>query len=236
MWSGRWRSDVDFNCNNCFHNRNFSGRIHANDIDWKDVDRSKLHIDRDQLGKLDRNNIRQGLRNDRGNDLRARAADVRRNHQVPPGAGKIGDIRKNALQNRPGGDRPGRLPGGQGRPGVANAVAQHPNVAGRVQGGGGKGGQIQRPAGGAGAKARAAAAGRAKAPASINRPVHAPKPGGRIDHRPKVPSGLGEIRSGRSAQIHSARGAAVRGGGQRAVPHRQAGGGRPRPHPGGRRH
>src|SRR5262249_6693964 len=31
--SGRW-GDVDINCNNCFNNRNFNGRMNWNDVDW----------------------------------------------------------------------------------------------------------------------------------------------------------------------------------------------------------
>ncbi|MBS7543967.1 DUF3300 domain-containing protein [Ancylobacter oerskovii] len=218
VWGGRWRGDVDVDCNNCFNNRNFNGRVDINDIDWRNVDRSKLNIDRSQINRIDRTNIRDGLKADHGNDLRAKAGDIRRDNPGRPRPGPVNDVRKSTLDglkagggNRPG---PGAGPGAAGRPGAGNAIAQRPNAGNRP--GGDRAGPANRPSGG-----------------QVHRPSGAPKPGGRVDNRPRVPSGLGEVRSGRSVQMHSARGASVRGGGQRAMPPRAMGGGRGGGHMGG---
>lgn len=224
VWGGRWRGDLGVNCINCYRDRNFSGRLNVNDIDWKNVDRSRLQIDRNQFGAIDGNRIRQGLDTDRRNDLRARAGDLRRSQPGAPGAAKAGDIRRSALQNH---NAAGQIRAGQIQTGNAgNALARHPNVADRPAG-------VNRPPGSL--KPGGAVTDHNNGPAKINRPASMPKPGGRIDQRPKVPSGLGEVRKGRTAQLHSARGAAARGGGQRALPHRPAGGGKPHVRAGARR-
>ena len=42
VWGGRWNGgDIDIDCNNCFNNRDFNGKINFNDVDWKNVDRSQ---------------------------------------------------------------------------------------------------------------------------------------------------------------------------------------------------
>ncbi|WP_460437233.1 DUF3300 domain-containing protein [Ancylobacter sonchi] len=225
VWGGRWRGDADFDCNNCFNDRNFNGRVNIKDVDWRNVDRSKLNFDRNQLNKIDRTNIRNGLEGDRGNNLKNKAGDIRRNNPggARPGGGPVGDVRKSTLDGLKagGGNRPG--PGGAGGPGIA----QRPNVGDRPGGGDRPGaGQINRPSGG---QVNRPGGGQVNRPSGgqVKRPSGAPKPGGRVDNRPRTPSGLGEVRSGRSAQMHSSRGAAVRGGGQRAMPPRGMGGGGP---------
>ncbi|MCB4769688.1 DUF3300 domain-containing protein [Ancylobacter sp. Lp-2] len=245
VWGGRWRGDADFDCNNCFNNRNFNGRVNIKDVDWRNVDRSKLNFDRNQLNKIDRTNIRKGLEGDRGNNLKNKAGDIRRNNpgggQRPGGGpGPVGDVRKSTLDGLKAGG--GNRPGGGG-PGGGAGIAQRPNVGDRPGGGDRPGaGQINRPSGGqanrpAGGQVNRPAGGQGNRPGGgqVNRPSGAPKPGGRVDNRPRTPSGLGEVRSGRSAQMHSSRGAAVRGGGQRAMPPRGMGGGGGRGGGGGHR-
>ena len=59
VWGGGWDGgDIDIDCNDCFNNRDFNGKVNFNDVDWKNIDRSKINIDRDQLNKLDRTNIK----------------------------------------------------------------------------------------------------------------------------------------------------------------------------------
>lgn len=210
VWGGPWRGNVDVDCNNCFNNRNFTGRVNLNDIDWKNVDRSRLHFDHNQF---DRTNIRNSIERNKGNDLRARAAEIHRPALAGAGGGPVKDVRKSTLEGlkreagkHPGlGDRAGGgLPAGLGDhgPGAKGAhLGDRPNA-----------GAIKRPDGG----------GR---PQKINRPDGAPKLGGRVDSRPGKPSGLGEVRSGKAAKIHSDRGGKALGGGM--------GGNRPAIHAGG---
>jgi hypothetical protein len=35
--NGRWGNDLDIDCNNCFNNRNFNGKMKWNDVDWNNV-------------------------------------------------------------------------------------------------------------------------------------------------------------------------------------------------------
>ena len=46
VWGGNggWGNDIDIDCNNCFNNRDFNGKVNWNDVDWKNVDRSKIKI------------------------------------------------------------------------------------------------------------------------------------------------------------------------------------------------
>ena len=42
--------------------RDFNGKVNFNDVDWKNVDRSKINFDRDQLANFDRTNIKDGIK------------------------------------------------------------------------------------------------------------------------------------------------------------------------------
>src|SRR4029077_9439525 len=45
VWGGRWDGgDVNIDCNNCLNNIN--GKVNFNDVDWKNVDRSKINFDK----------------------------------------------------------------------------------------------------------------------------------------------------------------------------------------------
>ncbi len=65
VWGGGWDGgDIDIDCNNCFNNRDFNGKINFNDVDWKNIDRDKINIDRDQFNKFDRDNIKNKVRDE----------------------------------------------------------------------------------------------------------------------------------------------------------------------------
>ena len=133
VWGGHWDGgDIDIDCNDCFNNREFNGKVNINDIDWKNVDRSKINIDRNQLNKLDQNNIKSNIERNPDNSIHDRAKDIKKRDQVANrGPGKTAgtqDLRKSTLDglkgqggqaaNRPG-DRPGvDRPAGKPKPGA----------------------------------------------------------------------------------------------------------------------
>ena len=83
VWGGRWDGrDVDIDCNNCFNN--IKGKVNFNDVDWKNVDRSKIKFDRDQFKKVDRSAMRDRVKADGRNNLRTKAAEVRRDRPSAP--------------------------------------------------------------------------------------------------------------------------------------------------------
>ena len=191
VWGGRWNGgDVDIDCNNCFNNRDFNGKVNFNDVDWKNVDRSKINMDRDQINKLDRDSMKNRIGKNGDNAIRDRARDVKKRDNVAnrrPGQGGAGtrDIRKSTLEGLKG-------QGGQ----AANRPANRAN--------------IDRPAN------RPAAANRdAQRPANANRKAGKPKPAARADNRPKKPSGLGNVNRGKATKVSSNRGRQSMGGGNR---------------------
>ena len=119
VWGGHWDGgDIDFDCNNCFNNRDFNGKVNFNDVDWKNIDRSKINIDRDQLNKFDRNEIKNKVKANTDNSIRDRAKDIKKRDNIAnkrPGAGGAGtrDIRQSTLDGLKG----ARRSGGQSAPG-----------------------------------------------------------------------------------------------------------------------
>lgn len=99
VWGGDWGGDVDIDCNKCFNN--IDGKINWKDVDWKNVDRSKLNINRDQLAKIDRTKIKDGLRGNGANSIRSKADNLRRDRAatLPSRAAKAKDVRKSALDS-----------------------------------------------------------------------------------------------------------------------------------------
>jgi hypothetical protein len=194
VWGGRWNgSDINIDCNNCFNNRDFNGKIDFNDVDWKNIDRSKIKIDRDQLNKFDRDNMKNRIEKNGDNAIRDRARDIKKNDQVASrGPGKTAgtrDIRKSTLDGLKG-------QGGQ----AVNRPADRPNV--------------DRPAAKP-AVDRPTANRPAAKPANLNRPAGKPKPATRVDNRPKKPSGLGNVDRGKATRVSSNRGHESMGGGSR---------------------
>ena len=99
VWGGNWNgNDIDIDCNNCFNNRDFNGTINFNDVDWKNVDRSKLKIDRDQLTKFDSTNIENRVERNANTSINNRASEIKRTDGTVRGPGKTGtssaDVRR----------------------------------------------------------------------------------------------------------------------------------------------
>ena len=79
VWGGRWDGgDIDLDCNNCFNNRDFNGKVNFNDVDWKNVDRSKLNFDKNKLNNIDRSEMRNRVKADGRNDFRNKASEIRK--------------------------------------------------------------------------------------------------------------------------------------------------------------
>lgn len=194
VWGGRWNgNDINIDCNNCFNNRDFNGNININDVDWKNVDRSKIKIERDQLNKFDQNNIKNRIEKNGDNAIRDRARDIKKNdslaNRVPGKTAATRDIRKSTLD------------GLKAKPAQVTRPAKPAN--------------IQKPA------ARPTANRPAAKPAKVNRPAGKPKPAARVDNRPKKPSGLGNVDRGKATKVSSNRGHQSMGGGSRGGGHKQ---------------
>lgn len=212
VWGGRWNGgDMDIDCNNCFNNIN--GKVKWNDVDWKNVDRSKINFNRDQLQHFDRNSIKNNIKANGNNNLRNRAAEINRDRpNARPGgggAGQIRDVRKSTLDGLKAQQRPAARPGGGGG-GQAIAKARP-----------GDGRQNINRAGG-------------NKPSQVNRPSGKKKMAAKAQNRQR-PSGLGNVNSGRREVASSRRGGQSLGGGQRGGgrPQMSRGGGRPQMHRGG---
>ncbi|MEK1886423.1 MAG: DUF3300 domain-containing protein [Phyllobacterium sp.] len=218
VWGGNWGGDVDIDCNNCLNNRNFNGKVNLNDVDWKNVDRSKLSIGKDQLGKLDRSAIKSNLQSDNRNQLKNKLGDAQ---------GNRGQGARSAAATRAADIRKGTAEGLKG-----DARTRAANAGNRAN--------VDRPARAADRPARAAdrparAADRPSRPAAKagNRP-NKPQMAARPDNRGRQPSALGNVQSGRREAVASHRGGQSMGGGQRGGPRVSHGGG-PRVSPGGGR-
>jgi hypothetical protein len=194
VWGGRWDgNDIDIDCNNCFNNRDFNGKINLNDVDWKNIDRDKINIDRNQFNKFDQNNIKNRIEKNGDNAIRDRARDIKKNdklaNRVPGKTAGTRDIRKSTLD------------GLKAKPANVTRPAKPAN--------------IQKPA------AKPTANRPAAKPAKVNRPAGKPKPAARVDNRPKKPSGLGNVDRGKVTRVSSNRGNKSMGGGSRGGGHKQ---------------
>ncbi|MBX4908433.1 MULTISPECIES: DUF3300 domain-containing protein [Rhizobium] len=180
VWGGRWDGDIDIDCNNCLNDRNFNGKLKFNDVDWSNVDRSKLSIGKDQFAKLDRSSIKSSLQSDNRNQLRNRANDIQASQR--PGnrgnAARAEDIRKNTAQGlkaKPAANRPAA----SDRQGASRPEARPQKAANRPA----------KPA--------------QKSVKKANKPQMASRP----DNRGRQPSALGNPQSGRREAVSSHRGA-----------------------------
>ena len=210
VWGGHWDGgDIDIDCDHCFNNRDFNGKINFNDVDWKNIDRSKINIDRNQFAKFDRTNVKNQIKSNRANSIGNRASEIKRDRtsNLSNRTVKAHDIRKSTLdglQNRPGGDR------ARARPNVQRPDVNRRDTAARPN--------VQRPA-------------------NIHRPAGKPKMAHKVDHRPKQHPALGHVDRGKVTKVHSNRGHQAMGGGHRGggrAVHR-GGGGRTMHHGGGHR-
>ncbi len=201
VWGGRWNGgDVDIDCNNCFNNVN--GKVKFNDVDWKNVDRSKITFDKNQFAKIDRTSMERDFKSAKGNNI-ANRAKVARTDQVGAAANRAGsrvsvdDVRKSKVEARQR-ENVGRANAAPGDRKPGNQVKARPDGAGKI--------------------------GNAKPAARADRQVAKPKPGGKVDRGGGgKPSALGQVQSGRVTKIQSDRGRQALGGGQRGggQPHRE---------------
>jgi hypothetical protein len=213
VWGGNWGGDVDIDCNNCFNDRNFNGKIKLNDVDWSKVDRSKLNIGRDQINNLDRSAIKSGLQADNRNQLKNKIGEGQARGPSTRDAGpRAQDIRKSTAEGLKAGPKSK----------AGNAAANRPNAGARPE---------TRPA-----------AGNNRPAAKTNKKANAPKMAARPDNRSRQPNALGNVQSGRREAVASKRGGQSMGGGHRggqSMGAPRGGGGshasrpRPRPHGGG---
>lgn len=187
VWGGNWNGgDVNIDCNNCLKNRNFNGKLNWNDVDWKNVDRSKLKMDRSQFSQIDRSTIRNNLQANSNNNLRNRASDIQRQRgtALPARAERAADVRRSTME------------GLQQRPGNRD-MARAATRPGGIQAGAGRAANLDR--------------GGVNRP-NIQRSAGKPKLGARADNRPRSPSGLGNVSSGRREVAASRRGGQSMGG------------------------
>ncbi|MBL8582898.1 MAG: DUF3300 domain-containing protein [Rhizobiaceae bacterium] len=196
VWGGHWDGgNIDIDCNHCFNDRDFNGKIDFKDVDWTHIDRDKIKIDRDKIQNFDRDSIKRELK-DRGDveRMRDRAAEVKRERpaNLPSRTQQAKDIRKTTAEGLKNKDLAATRPNAQ-RPAVNRPEGQRPQV--RPDG---KRPEV-RPDG--------------KRPEV--RPAGKPKPAAKIDNRPKKPSALGEVKRGKPQQISSDRGGRAMGGGAR---------------------
>ncbi|API51361.1 hypothetical protein BMW22_06720 [Rhizobium leguminosarum] len=194
VWGGRWNGNVDIDCNNCFNNIN--GKVNINDVDWKKVDRSKIGFDSAQFNKIDRSSFRTSIEADGNNRVGARGTDRANTVRDQPGKVSVNDVRKSKIDA----DR-------------VNATRNKAVNTG-VASGGGKGAQAaqnRRPE----ARTPNRAAENARPGVNAKRPVAKPKPAARVDSRPRKPSALGQVDSGRRAEMQSNRGRQAMAGGNR---------------------
>ena len=179
VWGGSWGGDVDIdiNCRNCFNNRDFNGNIKWNDVDWKNVDRDKISIDRDQFAKIDRTNVTNNIRNDiksnQNNNIRNKATNVRgeRPSTLPARSGGARDVRASTLE------------------GLKQGPAARPDRA--------------RPATKPQARPQPKAT---KKATTANRRSGKPKAAAKPDRRTKKPSALGSPKRGKKSKVHAKRG------------------------------
>ena len=196
VWGGHWNGndvDIDIGCNNCFNNRDFNGNIKWNDVDWKNVDRSKISIDRNQFNNIDKTNIKNNIRRDiernPDNSIRNKATNIKKERPttLPGRAGQTRDVRASTLeglqrqQARPDRPRPDARPA---------ARPDRPQTASRPQA------RPDRPQ---------ARTDRPQAKPQVKRSSK-PKPGAKVDRRPKKASALGKPGKGKVHKVNAKRG------------------------------
>lgn len=144
VWGGRYDgNNIDIDCDHCFNGIDRNGKINFNDVDWKNVDRSKIKFDHNQFANIDKDNIRNRLEAGGKNDIRtkaksvrAKAADAGRTGKITPaaikdvrankqGGGNIGANVRDRAANRPADARRGEI-GNR-----ANRDVKRPAMAGK---------------------------------------------------------------------------------------------------------
>jgi hypothetical protein len=100
-WSGygSWGRDVEVKCNYCFNDRNFSGNISLNQVDWTKVDSSRISFDRSKLSRLDQNTLVRDLKADGSNSLIERAAGLNPHRGETPLSHSFPTVGRTRLEN-----------------------------------------------------------------------------------------------------------------------------------------
>ncbi len=200
VWGGRWNGgDVDIDCNKCFNNIDIDrNKFKMNDIDWKNVDRSKISFDKNQFNRVDHNAMRNDFKANRDNNIGIKAKDLKRggggNTIAAGNRPKItaNDIRKSKIDS----DRARNV----------KAAAQRPRPAANKP-------AINRPAGD---RPAASNVRKNQGPKNINRQVKQPKAGARVQNRPAGnKSVLGNPGNRQQINRASNRGRQSMGGGHR---------------------
>ncbi len=244
-WHGNgnnWGNDINIDCNNCIIGSNFNGKLNVNNVDWRNVDRSKINYNKNEFNKLNNTNIRNEFKkNDisnisdnklgnkvgnKGNNL-GNKGNLQRPATLPANGGlQTKDIRKSTMEGLNKKPTQGFKP--------TDKMAR-PGDGGNLNGG--NLGNINKPGNGSGNLGNVAKPGNGGAnigdkmarPADIkpnlDRPVGQPRPGATPDYRPKTPSPMGEVTRGRDAQMQSNRGNKAMGGGGINRPDFNPGGG-----------
>lgn len=203
VWGGNWGGDVDIDCDNCFNDIDIDrDKFKMNDVDWKNVDRSKITFDKDQFANIDRDKFKNEFKADRSNNVANRAKDVRRSGgdkiDNRPGKVSVDDIRKSKVDADRARQRAGNVDRGKAG-----------QVAGDKRAGGASAGKDSN------AKTK-----------NANRKVSKPKPGGQVQKRPdNRPSAMGNVSSKRQTQSSSQRGRQSMSGGGHRRPQASRGGG-----------
>lgn len=221
-WNDGWGGgdvDIDIDCDRCIIGSDFSGKLNLNDVDWKNIDRSKINFDRGQLKNIDRTKVKNTLKANDRNRVKNKAAGLegKRATALPSKGGKaVKDVRASTLEGLK--KQPGKKPGGKG-----DGIAR-PGDKAKMPGQGVSG---NRPSGKPSA-------------GKVNRPAGKKKPAAKVDKRPKNPSPVGEIKRGADVKKHSSRGSKSMGGGYKKPKVGGGGGGhsvkkRPVPRGGGGR-
>lgn len=136
VWGGRWNGgDVNIDCNNCFNNRDFNGKVNINDVDWKNVDRSKINIDKNQFNKIDKKNIKNDIKRNTDNSIGKKSREqkkARASNKRPKTSSR--DVRKSMQEGlkKPQGGAASRPKAN--RPSSGNKQAKRPSTKSRPSG------------------------------------------------------------------------------------------------------
>lgn len=218
VWGGGWDNDIDIDCNNCLNNIN--GKMKLNDVDWRNVDRSKIGFDDRQFNNMSRNDFKQSLKANNNNRFDKRVNNARNSgntnvanrSQRANNKVSVDDVRaaKNSKKRTAANDnRQVNKDRADNRKNASNNKAKARNTKKDSANRSNKRGDIKKSS-------------------KANRQVKKSKPGARPDNRRRQPSAMGEIRGGKTAQRQSNRGRA-------SMSHRSRGGMRPQRHGGRRR-
>ena len=194
VWGGRWNGgDVDIDCNKCFNNIDIDrNKFKMNDVDWKNVDRSKIKFDKNQFNRIDHNAMGNDFKANRDNNIGNKAKDVRRQggNTIANNHPKIttNDIRKSKVDaDRVRSNKANAGQAAVNRPKASDIRANN----------------VQRPK-------------NVERPKNVNRQAKAQRPGGNIQNRPaRQNSVIGNPGNRHQVQRASNRGQHSMGGGQR---------------------